>query len=142
MDFQKNLLVYPMAFYAFYMFAVAIHMFRMRVRALKNREVSMKYFKSYGGETPAPPEYAKIAERHYENQFEVPTLFFSTGIMQYSLGMANSLTLGLMWLFVVSRLLHSFIHLGSNKMKFRMSFFTLGWLALLALWAQMIYFIV
>ena len=140
MDFNKNLLIYPMAFYAFYMFGIATYMFRMRVKALKNREVSMKYFKSYGSETP-PPEYAKIAERHYENQFEVPTLFFSTGVMQYALGMANNLTLGLLWLFVISRLLHSFIHLGSNNIKFRMPFFTLGWFALLVLWAQMLFFI-
>jgi hypothetical protein len=141
MEFHKNLLIYPMAFYAFYMFGTAVYMFRMRVRALKSKEVSMKYFKSYASDTPAPPEYAKIAERHYENQFEVPTLFFSTGIMHFSLGMANSLTLGLLWLFVVSRVLHTYIHVGSNNIRFRMPFYTLGWFALLALWAQMVYLV-
>lgn len=140
MDFNKNLLIYPMAFYAFWMFGVAVHLFRTRVRALKNKEVSMKYFRAYT-EAP-PPEYSKVAERHYENQFEVPTLFFSTGIMHFALGAANNLTLGLMWLFVVSRLAHTFIHLGSNNVRFRMVSFFIGWFTIVALWAQMVFFVV
>lgn len=140
MDFQKNLLIFPMAFYVFHMFGVALYLFHTRVTALKNKEVSMKYFKAYN--EGLPPDYSRVAERHYENQFEVPTLFFSTGIMHFSLGMANSLTLGLLWLFVVSRVFHTFIHLGSNNIRFRMLFFTSGWFALLALWAQMVFFIV
>ena len=140
MELQKNLLVYPMAFYAVYMFGIAVYLFRTRVRALKNKEVSFKYFKSY---TDAPPpEYSKIAERHYANQFEVPTLFFPTGVMHFALGMANVWTLALMWLFVAARLLHSFIHLGRNEVRVRMVFFTIGWLAIVALWVQAVYFVV
>jgi len=140
MDFQKNLLIYPMAFYVFWMFAVAIHLFRTRVRALKNREVSMKYFKSYTENTL--PEYSKVAERHYENQFEVPTMFFPVGVMHFALGAANSYTLALMWLFVAARVLHTFVHLGSNRVQVRMVFFMISWLAIVALWAQMVYFVV
>lgn len=140
MDFNKNLLIYPMAFYAFWMFGVAVHLFRTRVRALKNKEVSMKYFRAYT-EAP-PPEYSRIAERHYENQFEVPTLFFPVGVMHFALGMANSLTLILMWLFVASRLLHTFTHLGSNNIKVRMIFFMISWVMIVALWAQMIFLVV
>ena len=137
---DKNLLIYPMAFYALWMFGIAVHLFRTRVRALQNKEVSMKYFKTYN-DAP-PPEYSRIAERHYENQFEVPTLFFPVGVMHFALGMANGLTLGLMWLFVVSRMLHTFIHLGSNKVRIRMIFFTISWIMILALWLQIIFFIV
>jgi len=139
MEFQKNLLIYPMAFYAFYMFGIAVYLFRTRVSALKNREVSMKYYKAYT-DTP-PPEYSRVAERHYENQFEVPTMFFPVGVMHFAFGMANSLTVGLMWMFVAARLLHSFIHLGRNNVKLRMAFFTLSWFAIIGLWAQMLYFV-
>lgn len=140
MELQKNLLIYPMAFYAFYMFGIAIYLFRTRVRALKNREVEFKYYKSYSANPP--PEYSRIAERHYENQFEVPTLFFPVGVMHFALGMANEVTLGLMWLFVLSRLLHSYVHLGNNNIRVRMAFFTTSWIAILALWAQMVYFVI
>lgn len=139
MDFNKNLLIYPMAFYAFHMFGVGVHLFRTRVKALKNKEVSMKYFKAYT--ESAPPEYSRIAERHYENQFEVPTMFFPVGVMHFALGMANTVTLSLMWIFVISRLLHSYIHLGSNNVRVRMIFFMISWLVIVALWAQAIYFI-
>ncbi|AZZ35992.1 hypothetical protein CIK05_04035 [Bdellovibrio sp. qaytius] len=137
---DKNLLIYPMAFYAFWMFLIALNLFRVRVKTLKNREVSFKYFKAYT-DTATLPEYAKVAERHYENQFEVPTMFFPTGVMYFALGMANPLTLGLMWLFVASRVAHTFIHLGSNNVRFRMISFFIGWLAIVALWAQAVYFV-
>ena len=140
MDFSKNLLIYPMAFYAVYMFGIAIYLFRIRVKGLKSKEIKFNYFKAYTDATL--PEYAKVAERHYENQFEVPTLFFPTGVMHFALGMANPLTLGLMWLFVISRLLHSFIHLGSNNVRVRMVSFTIGWVAIVALWFQAVFFIV
>lgn len=137
---NKNLLIYPMALYACHMFFVAIYLFRTRVKALQNKEVSMKYFRAYTEATP--PEYSRIAERHYENQFEVPTLFFPVGVMHFALGMANNLTLGLMWLFVVSRLAHTSIHLGSNNIRVRMIFFTIGWVTIVALWLQAIFFII
>lgn len=140
MDFNKNLLIYPMAFYVFWMFGTAIHLFRTRVRALKNKEVSMKYFRAYT-EAP-PPEYSRVAERHYENQFEVPTLFFPVGVMHFALGLANPLTLGLMWLFVVARLLHTYVHLGSNNVRVRMIFFMISWVVIVALWAQAIMFVI
>lgn len=139
MDFNKNLLIYPMAFYAFWMFGVAVHLFRTRVRALKNREVSMRYFRAYT-EAP-PPEYSKVAERHYENQFEVPTLFFPVGVMHFALGLANPLTLGIMWAFVVARMLHTFIHLGSNNVRVRMIFFMISWACIVALWVQMLFLV-
>lgn len=140
MDFNKKLLIYPMALYAFHMFFVAIYLFRTRVRALKNKEVSMKYFRAYT--EAGPPEYSRIAERHYENQFEVPTMFFPVGVMHFALGQANNLTLGLMWLFVASRLVHTYVHLGSNNVRVRMIFFMISWLVIVALWAQAIFFIV
>ena len=139
MDFSKNLLIYPMAFYAFWVFGTAIHLFRTRVRALKGKEVSMKYFQSYTA--APPPEYSRIAERHYENQFEVPTMFFPVGVMHFALGLANPLTLVLMWTFVVARMLHTFIHLGGNNVRVRMIFFMISWLCIVALWAQMIFLV-
>lgn len=140
MDFQKNLLIYPMAFYVFWMFGVALNLLRTRLKGIKNREINFKYFKAYTD--TSLPEYAKVAERHYENQFEVPTLFFPTGVILFALGMANSLTVGLMWLFVVSRMAHTIIHLSSNHLQLRMVSFFVGWLAIIALWAQMVYFVI
>lgn len=139
MDFQKNLLIYPMAFYVFWMLLIAMNLFRTRVKGIKSREIKFNYFKAYNDTTL--PEWAKVAERHYENQFEVPTLFFPTGIMHFALGMANPLTLGLMWFFVATRVIHTFIHLGSNNVQFRMYAFFAGWLTIVALWAQMVYFV-
>ena len=59
-----------MAFYAFFIWALGVYMFRTRVRALKTGEVDAKYFKVYTGQPPS--ERTILVGRHYDNQFQVP----------------------------------------------------------------------
>ncbi len=46
------------------------------------------------------------------------------------------LTVGLAWFFVASRILHTYIHLGVNKPYPRAKVYILGWLAIFAMWVQ------
>jgi hypothetical protein len=134
---SKNL-VFPMAFYAFYMFALAVYMFRSRVRALKSGEVSFKYFRTYSSESPT--DRLLVIGRHYDNQFQVPILFFITCLAHFCVNQTNILTVILAWFFVGSRLIHSYIHLGENRIQKRAAAFCLGWLVLMAMWAQLLIF--
>ena len=43
------------------------------------------------------------------------------------------------WCFVLSRFLHTYIHLGSNHILYRLSAFFLGWVVVLALWVILLY---
>lgn len=133
----KYQLIYPMAFYAFYMFGIAIFMFASRVQALKKRDVGFGYFKTYSG--GSPQERMLVIGRHYDNQFQVPVLFFATCAVVMTLNQVSYLTLVLAWLFVLSRLGHTWIHLGSNNVKHRAAFFGLGWLIIVALWGQLVW---
>lgn len=137
---MKTQLVFPMAFYVFYMWCLAVYVFRTRLRAIQSGQVPAKYFKTFAGDLP--PERVVLVARHYDNQFQVPLLFFIGCVLHIVLGQANNLTLILAWGFVMSRGLHSWIHLGRNSLQRRVMAFALGWLVIVLLWAQLVYFAV
>ena len=127
-----------MALYVFYIWCVTVFMFRTRVRSIKTGQVPLKYFKAYASEPP--PEHVMVVGRHYDNQFQVPLLFLVTCALCIALGAVNTLTLVLAWAFVISRGFHAWIHLGSNHLQKRVMAFAAGWVAVLLLWAQLVYF--
>lgn len=128
-DDMKTQLLYPVAFYVFYIFCLAIYMFRVRVRALKKREVAYKYFQTYSGESPQ--EKTLVVGRHFDNQFQVPMLFFLVSTLAIAFDKGSVLTVVLAWLFVLTRLVHSYVHLGTNHLTKRVVAYSAGWLALL-----------
>lgn len=127
-----------MAVYVFFMWISTVLMFKTRVRAIKTGQVPPKYYRAHIGDTP--PEKVVVIGRHYDNQFQVPLLFFITCAFQMLMGQANLLTVILAWLFVVSRAIHSWVLLGRNILQQRVAAFAFGWLVILALWIQLIYF--
>ncbi len=135
---MNNQLIFPLGFYIFYIFGLVVYLFKTRVQEIRNGQVSADYFKAYLGKPPT--DRAVVVGRHYDNQFQVPMLFFVTVILHFSMGHVNSLTILLAWAFVVTRLIHSWIHLGSNKPQNRVLPFAAGWIILLLLWIQLLYF--
>lgn len=73
------------------------------------------------------------------NQFELPVLFYVMCIVLWVLDAVNPLALAAATAFVLSRIVHAVIHLGSNYIPNRRRAFTVGWwvlaaMALLLLW--------
>lgn len=132
-------LIFPMATYVFLMWIATVYMFRVRVRAIKTGQVAPRYYKVHLGE--APPESVVVVGRHYDNQFQVPMLFFITCLACLQLGVVNSLTVGLAWIFVISRIIHSVVMLGRNKIMQRVTVFAVGWITLLLMWVQLVYLV-
>lgn len=135
---MKNELILPMAIYMFYMFGIGVYLFRSRAGALKKREVSFQYFKTYN--VAPPPDKVVVIGRHYDNNFQVPLLFFVSCLTHMIIGSVNTYTVALAWFFVASRFFHSFVHLGSNDVRFRVVGFALGWLAIVLMWVQLVVF--
>jgi len=129
-------LVYPMFAMVLLTATVLVILFRSRVRAVRENKVSIKYFRIYQGEIE-PEETAKPA-RHFANLFEAPVLFYAacgTAMITQDTGMA---ALALAWTYVAARLLHTYIHLGANRVRHRLRAYFAGWLVLIALWIQIV----
>lgn len=126
---NQNLMYFPCLAMLLLTFIVLLRMFVLRMRAVKNKDIEMKYFKTYNTETP--PTLMLQADRHFINLFEVPVLFYMVCIFTVITFHVDSKMLWAAWIYVFFRMIHAFIHLTSNKMRPRMMAYTLSWLVLL-----------
>lgn len=129
-------LIFPMAVMVFMTFLVLMTMFRRRVRAVKAGEADARFYKTYQ-EGREPREIAQFS-RHFVNLFEAPTLFYVACVAGLVTGIHASAMLWLAWLYVALRVLHSWIHLGTNSIPPRIRAYFVSWLVLLAMWAVLV----
>ena len=80
-----------------------------------------------------PKKETQIANA-YQNQLELPVLFYVLTILAIVTRHADLLFVVLAWVFVASRLVHVYIHLTSNHMGRRFAAFAAGAVVLLVMW--------
>ncbi len=79
------------------------------------------------------PEGVVKVSNNITNQFQTPVLFYILALLFYLTDTVNTSVIVLAWLYVVSRLLHAFIHINSNFVPARFSIFTFGVLSLIGM---------
>lgn len=125
-----------MAFYMFYTFLLLGKTLFLRIKNLKLRKIEFRYFKSYQGSSI--PEDCLIHGRHFDNQFQVPVFFLITCLLVIVLKDQGMTQVILAWAFCVSRIIHSFIHLGYNGTRHRAMAYALGWIILMSMWVNLL----
>jgi hypothetical protein len=70
----------------------------------------------------------------YHNQLQLPVLFYLLVVLVLLTRQADALFVTMAWLFVLLRLLHAYIHTGSNFIRHRFNAFLAGAIVLLAMW--------
>lgn len=128
-------LIYPMLAQIVLTLTVLILTARARVRVLRNREVRVTDIAVRG---EAWPEPVRILTNNYANQFETPVLFYVLGLAAMIVGADGPVMVGLAWLFVATRVLHSLIHLNGNNVSRRFQVFVVGVLVLLVMVATLL----
>lgn len=131
--------LYPAAAMVFYIFLIGLFNFRTRKNGVKSGSIKLGYFKTLDTQTYPIPEYVARVARHYDNQFELPMLFLVTCAFGQFLPVNNPMIVIVAWLFVVSRAVHSYYHLGSNHILKRALAFFLGWGCVLVIWSYFLY---
>ncbi|NPA73002.1 MAG: MAPEG family protein [Gammaproteobacteria bacterium] len=131
MDNLDKALLLPLLAQIALTFVIGLLAFKARFTAVKQGKVALSYFKHNRGKSP---ETMLAYGDNYQNQFELPVLFYLL-ISLLFITEQNSLffTLGA-WVFVISRILHAYIHVTSNAIMPRMQSFVFGFLTLLTLW--------
>jgi hypothetical protein len=102
-----------------------------RVQAIRSREVRPI---DVALRQPAWPGHILQIGNSYQNQLELPILFYLLIVLELLTATANTALLVLSWLFVVTRLLHALIHVTTNHMGRRFALFGTGSLILLVMW--------
>lgn len=85
------------------------------------------------GQQNWPPNVMQIANS-YNNQLQAPVLFYVLVALTLIVRRADMLFVVMSWLFVVSRLLHAYIHVTSNHVVHRFRTFVVGVVILMAMW--------
>ncbi len=120
-------------FYFLYIIFLLVYMFNKRKAAIRNKEVHFSRFKTYQGETT---EQLQAIKNHIENQFQIPIIFFIACLFSIQQGTTNAVTVTFACVFVASRLVHSFVHLGSNHLIRRAFSYLIGLICVAAMLMQ------
>ena len=103
----------------------------VRLRALRGREVRLK---DIALRQPAWPERPTQISNAYDNQFQLPVLFYALVPLALITRKADLLFVVLSWMFVATRLAHAAIHTTSNNVQRRFMAFLAGAVILLIMW--------
>jgi hypothetical protein len=87
---------------------------------------------------PNWPPKALQAEYNYQNQFELPVLFYVLAILSIVTRHADLFFVLMAWVFVVLRVLHAIVHLTTNNVMFRGPLFIAGAFVLTVMWLMFI----
>lgn len=132
MTLQASTLVFPMFAMVLLTAGVLAVLFRSRVRAVRAGELSASFFRTFQG--GQEPDYAVKPARHFTNLFEAPTLFYAACLAAMVTGVADPVLNALAWCYVAARLAHAYIHLGANRVRYRIRAYFASWLVLVAMW--------
>lgn len=130
-------LIFPMFAMVLLTFSVLVRLFRARSRLVGEGKINPSFLSVYQGEAE-PEQSAKLA-RHFSNLYEAPVLFYACCLAAMVLQVAGPLFLLLAWAYVVARLIHTFIHTGSNELWPRIYAYFLSWFILLSMWLLLVF---
>jgi hypothetical protein len=128
---SNTALLYPVLAHVALVFVLAVIMFNRRVEALKAREASLK-----AALFPADafPPRATLAANAYQNQFEMPVLFYAVIAFSIIFGAVSIWQVALAWAYVAARLVHAYLHVSGASAVQRLRPFAVSFILLLALW--------
>jgi hypothetical protein len=83
------------------------------------------------------PEASAATVRNLTNLYELPMLFYVVCLSLYAVNGATLLAVVLAWCFVAMRVIHTCVHLTSNRLRLRQPIFVLGFIFNGALWVML-----
>ncbi len=104
---------------------------RARIAAIRSGQAKIKDTALGQQNWPARP--TQIANS-YNSQFQIPVLFYALTILAIVTRHADMLFVVMSWLFVITRIIHAYIHTTTNYVPHRFNAIAAGVFILLAMW--------
>jgi len=129
---NPTLMLYPVFAQVALTFFLLIRTGRARVTAVAGGEVKVADI-ALG--QPAWPDRVTQLGRCYQNQFELPVLFYVFVVIYLQfIRQAHVEFLALAWAFVALRYAHAYVHTTSNHLRTRFNLFASGFFVLMVMW--------
>jgi hypothetical protein len=129
MSFEAILL--PMFVQVALTFVLLFWTILLRLRAVRRGEVSAEQIALR--EANWPPHVQQVSNA-FHNAVEMPTLFYVAVLLGLLTKTLDVTVYVLMWMFVLSRVVHATIHVTSNNLRHRTPMFLVGAIALALIW--------
>ena len=127
---SQHAIFWPMIAHVALVYAVYVLIAMRRKKAVETGSARVSQFRENRDE----PAESLFVRNNLANQFELPVLFHAVCLALFVTGGAGPVAVWLAWAFVLSRYAHAFVHVTSNRIRFRQPMFTLGFFALGAMW--------
>lgn len=133
---NRDLIFFPALFLVLMTLLLYVRLIKVKIRAVKAGEVDQARRPLH---EDAWPDSVLQVNNSIRNQFELPVLFYVVCVVLWELEAVDVVAVSAAWLFVLSRIVHAWIHLTSNVVKHRRRAYTVGWwlllfLVLLTIW--------
>jgi hypothetical protein len=115
---------------------VMVLMGRRRFAAARNKEFHYNAFRTM--DLAGANERVITASRNFDNQFQMPMLFFFAVLLILQQQQADLVYVCIAGLFVGLRVLHAFVHVNSNQVRARFNLFLASCLVLWVLWLRLV----
>lgn len=132
MRLDQNLILVPVMAQVLLTLVVMVQMGRARARSMRDRRLRMD---DVALATAADwSDEARKAQNNYASQFEMPVLFYAASAFALITRSVDVAMVLLALVFVATRVVHTFIHTGQNRVKPRFIAFLAGVAALTVMW--------
>lgn len=122
--------IWPMIAHVALVFCLYLLLSARRMRAVRQGQARPEQFR----ENREEPAASLVVKNAIANQFELPVLFYAVSILLYLVDADNPVTVAGGWLFVALRYAHAYVHVTSNRLRYRRPLFIAGLAVLGFLW--------
>lgn len=127
---KQTAIFWPMIGHALLVFIIYGLLSVRRKAAVMSGSVRISQFRENQNE----PEQSLFVRNALANQFELPVLFHVACLSLFVTQGVGTLALAVAWLFVISRYVHTAIHVTTNRIRHRQPAFIVGFVMVLLLW--------
>ena len=129
---SRDLIFWPVLAQVLLTLFVYVALIKRKIAAMRAGRVDMARRALHDD---AWPDEVMQINNNIRNQFELPVLFYVLAAALWALDAVHWAALAVASLFVLSRIVHVWVHIGANEISARRRAFTAGWylLALMAL---------
>jgi hypothetical protein len=128
---SQTAIFWPMLAHVALVYAVYLLMYFRRSEAVRAGSARRSQFR----ENREEPPQSLFVRNNLANQFELPVLFHICCLALFVTAAPATVPAVLAWLFVVSRYAHAYVHVTSNRIRYRSTIFSFGFLVLGLMWA-------
>ncbi len=128
-------LIYPALAMILWIFVVGAILLVRRRNALSSGAVRPD---EVSVSTERYPVEARLASANFSNQFELPVIFFALIMLAMEVKTTGYAMAFLAWAFVASRVVHTLIHIGPNKLPVRGAVYGVGAILLFCMWVGVV----